>query len=574
MNIRVIVRRMLVTAAICLCTASSALSVMAASGSPYDRRAMVAESEWLLGSSSAEVNKNAWRKINGVCYDGSGRVIEGAFLRGIDVSEWNGTINWNKVKKSDVDFAFVRISDGTWHMDETYDYNMSHANAAGLPVGTYLFSRATTREAAVREAQFAIEKMKGYQVSYPVVYDMEASSIEQLSSHEISQLAVTFCEEVKKAGYFPMVYTNVNWYLNKIDWSQLGDYDVWLAQYTDRFSAPSHDEFRYTIWQSTDGDGGGLLNPTKGLIDGIPAENNVDLNFGFKDYTKVISPRKAPAASYVPTDPESLRDGWVTVDGEEYYYDNGKKRRGWQEISGVTYYFDNTTGALCKNKLIKEGKTIRYVGSDGVPYEDKWLAYKGKTYYFDGTGTAVKGWKKIDGSYYRFHQSTGVMLTNRMFRDSKGVIRYVGSDGKRYEKQWLEYEGQTYRFNVNGEAMKGGWKRIGGKYYYFDETDGYLWRNRRIIKNGNIFYAGEDGVRFNGGFLTVDIDGQKGTYYFGKNGKACRGWHVIKGKKYYFYKGTAKRSGTRAENVTLISSSNVVSVFDENGVCIKQYKNN
>lgn len=568
MNGRGYIKRMFAAALICLCMMAGASSVMA--GSPYDRRAMVAESEWLLGSNSTGVSKNAWKKIKGVCYDGSGKVIEGAFLRGIDVSEWDGTITWKKVVKSDVDFAFIRISDGTWHMDEKYDYNMSNANAVGMPIGTYLFARATNREEAVKEAQFAINKMKGYKISYPVVYDLEASQIGALSTREVSQLAVTFCEEIKKAGYYPMVYMNVNWYRTKIDWSQLEGYDVWLAQYSDRLPAPSHDEFHYTIWQSTDGDGGGILNPTRGLISGIPAENNVDLDFGFKDYTKVITPRKAPAAGYIPTDPESLRDGWVTVDGEEYYYDSGKKRKGWQEISGLYYYFDKTTGAMWKNKIIKDGSAIRYVGTDGVRCEKGWAECNNKKYYFKN-GAALKGWKKIDGSYYRFSQSSGAMFTSRMFRDSKGVIRYVGADGKRYEKKWLTTGGKTYRFNLYGEAMKGGWKKIGTKYYYFDETDGYLYKDQRFVRNGNIFYADAHGYRFTGGFHTFTENGEKKTYYFGKNGKAYKGWHTINGKKYYFYKGNSDRSGIRAENVTLVSSDNVVSVFDKNGVCTKQY---
>ena len=78
------------------------------------------------------------RKINGVCYNGSGQKLEGAVTRGIDVSEWQDTINWSQVKKSNVDFAFVRISYGLNHLDKTYDYNMKQAEKAGVPTGTYV----------------------------------------------------------------------------------------------------------------------------------------------------------------------------------------------------------------------------------------------------------------------------------------------------------------------------------------------------------------------------------------------------------------------------------------------------
>ena len=77
-------------------------------------------------------------------YNGSGAEIPGVVTRGIDVSEWQGKINWQKVKNSDIDFAFIRISSGTDYMDKYYDYNMSSANEADLPVGTYVYSKATT----------------------------------------------------------------------------------------------------------------------------------------------------------------------------------------------------------------------------------------------------------------------------------------------------------------------------------------------------------------------------------------------------------------------------------------------
>lgn len=557
----------------CVCMLCFAATVQAV-GHPYNRRGSVAESERLLRAEpETEIDEKAWKKINGVCYNGSGKEIEGAFLRGIDVSEWQDTINWKKVAKSDVDFAIIRISYGIGYMDKTYDYNMTQAIKAGVPVGTYVYSLATTKEMALQEAQLAIRKMKGYKISYPVVYDMEYSKMGELSPREAAELAYVFCQEVKKAGYYPMIYCNVNWYLNKIDWSILDSYDVWLAHFGDRILAPSHEDFRYTIWQSTDGAEENGLNHTRGLIAGIPEACDVDLNFGFKDYTKVITPRTEPLADYTPTPLESVKNGWDTVKGRTYYYVNGKKAVGWKEIDGKYYRFNYTTGVMCKNIFFTEKNNVfRYVGSDGVRYENKWLEKDGKKYYFDENGEAVKGWKEIDGSYYRFHMTTAKMLKNCMITGKDGLKQYVGADGKRYEARWLNFKGQRYRINKYGYAMTGGWKKIGSRYYYFDEKDAYLYKDRRIVtEEGDIYYAGADGSRFSGGFLTLTENAKKYTYYFGKNGKAYKGWHTIDGKKYYFYKGTSANSGTRAESVTLVSSKNVVSEFDENGVCVRQY---
>ena len=137
---------------------SGVKGVKAESVNPALLRQNVAEGEEVPqvgATSSASVDKRAWRRINGVCYNGSGAEIPGVVTRGIDVSEWQGKINWQKVKNSDIDFAFIRISSGTDYMDKYYDYNMSSANAADLPVGTYVYSKATTTTAALKEAQLA-----------------------------------------------------------------------------------------------------------------------------------------------------------------------------------------------------------------------------------------------------------------------------------------------------------------------------------------------------------------------------------------------------------------------------------
>lgn len=490
----------------------------------YLRRDTVAEEERVQAAFSdsktdtKKTDPKAWKKINGICYNGSGKKIQGAITWGMDVSEWQGNINWSKVKKSGIDFAFVRISYGVGYLDKTYGANMKKANAAGVPVGTYVYSLATTTKQALKEAQLAIEKMKGYKVSYPVVFDLESPQMGKLSDSQVSRLALTFCNEVRKAGYYPMVYCNAYWYNNHIDWNLLNGIDVWIASYGDTILAPSHDDYKYTIWQSTDGDGGGLLNPTKGLVDGVPASNNIDVDFGYVDYTKVIVPRTEPVSGYVPAElPDysadgentSDRTGWETVDDQTCYYFNGEKVTGWKKIEGKYYYFDPDTAILWKDQLITtEDNCIYYVDKEGVRAESQWVNYNGKTYYMASDGCAVKYLRKIDG-----------------------------------------------------------------KYYYFNSQKGYMYKKRKIIRsNGDIYYLGSDGAAYTEGFLKLKENGNTNTYYFGRNGKAHKGWLTLKGKSYYFYKGKSQKSGTRAENITLTSSNNVVSVFDKNGVCVKQYR--
>ena len=191
-------------------------TVFARNAVPYDRSQMLGPEGFLsalprVGDSAATPAQKAWQKINGVVYNGSGVAIPGAILRGIDVSAWQMDIDWSKVARSNVDFAFVRIAHGVTILDSKFRANMSGANAAGVPVGCYVYSIAKNAEDAIREAQLAIRMMKGYKVSYPVVFDMEDSSQMSLGKKKITEIVIAFTDEIRRAGYYPMLYLNPNW---------------------------------------------------------------------------------------------------------------------------------------------------------------------------------------------------------------------------------------------------------------------------------------------------------------------------------------------------------------------------
>jgi len=469
-----------------------------------------------VGDSSSKTSSKAWHKIDGVCYNGSGKKVEGAITRGMDVSEWQGKINWKEAKK-DLDFAFVRISYGTRHLDDYYDYNMTEAEAADVPVGTYVYSLAKTNKEALAEAQLAIRQMQGHKVSYPVAFDLEdEATLGTLTRKEISQIALTFCDEIRKAGYTPILYMNLNWYNNFVDWNVLegSGLDVWIASYGDTILAPSASKYKYTIWQCTAGDEVSGMISTKKLISGVPKENNVDLNFGYVDYTTKVVPRWNSQEGYTPakqplySDPKLHKNGWTTVKGRKYYYTNDKKAKGWLEIDGKYYCFSSVDGHLYKSKLIKKDGTAYYVDKNSVRVENKVVTKKGKTYYFGADGKALTGMRKV-----------------------------------------------------------------GRKYYYFSTTSFAMEKNYKYVAaNGSIYYFGSKGYRAKNKFITLTENGRKNTYYFGKNGKAYKGWYTIKGKKYYFYRGTGAGAGVRAQNVSLTSADGLVSVFNKNGVCTKQYR--
>ena len=496
-----------------LISQSSVLTAWAGYGLP-DRHQMLAPGQGINSGRKdsgdgeddepVQPDPKAWKKINGVCYNGSGVAIPGAITRGIDVSEWQGAINWSKVAASDVDFAFIRIAHGITHVDNYFRANMSGANAAGLPVGTYVYSMAKTREEAIREAQLAIRMMKGYKVSYPVVYDMEDASQGSLSNARRTELALAFTSEIRKAGYYPMVYLNPYWYNYRLDMSRLSGLDLWLAWYGDSL-LPPFTNYRYSIWQGTGGDESLGLIPTRGMINGIPASINVDIDMGFVDYTLKVTPRTGPVPGYVPT-PTNL-NGWVEEDGKVYYYRNQSRVYGAQVIDGRHYRFSSADGSLFRDVLLYSSKTNKtcYAGSSGALVRNQWVTWKGKRYY-------------IGADYFA----------------------YTGS------------------------------RNVGGKYYLFNSKQGFMYADHlRLFSSGDVYYYGADGVRVNKGLTKITRNGVTYTYYFNKAGKAYKGWHVIRGKSYYFYGGRNARSGIRAENVSLMINGELC-VFNEEGVCIRR----
>lgn len=492
-------------------------TAMAMGGGGVDRSDAVAEEEKVpsgKASQNSGTSANAWKKINGVCYNGSGQKLEGAITRGIDVSEWQDTINWSQVKKSNVDFAFIRIAYGANRLDKTYDYNMKQAEKAGVPAGTYVYSLATTTQEALKEAQLAIRKMDGYKVSYPVVFDIEYDKMRNLSSAQIANIAKTFCDEVKKAGYYPMIYCNADWYTNKLDWSKMAGYDVWLARYGDKIFAPDRKKYKYTIWQSTDGDGGGYLRSTKGLVVGIPVYSTVDIDFGYVDYTKIITPRWHADSSYKATaiisnTAQKVKNGWVTENGKKFYYVKGVKKTGWIEVSKKKYYIHKTLG-MQKSTLIRDSKNVsRYVNKNGVLVKNAWATYKGKKYYLDKNGQALKGMKKVGNNYYYFQTKYSYMMKHVRYMNSNDDVYYFGGNGVMVKKVFYTWSGNnesnTYYFGSNGKMCRS-WLNLNGKKYYFDPETGIMYKNCTIkIKGKSCTFDG------NGVYTTVSQAAKKRT---------------------------------------------------------------
>lgn len=199
--------------------------------------------------------------------------------KGIDVSKHQGNIDWVKVKNDGVEFAIIRLGYrgyevGNVLIDEKFHQNMRGAIAAGVKVGVYFYSQAITVQEALDEAAFVLENIKNYDITYPVVFDMEEvtediARMNGLTTAQRTDFTIAFCDEVEKAGYTPMIYGGIKWLVEMVDMSRLVKYDKWFAQF---YKTPFF-PYDLQMWQYT----------SSGKVDGIAG--NVDINIGFKDYS-------------------------------------------------------------------------------------------------------------------------------------------------------------------------------------------------------------------------------------------------------------------------------------------------
>ena len=204
--------------------------------------------------------------------------LSGESWLGVDVSEHQGSINWEKVAATEVQFAMVRLayrgwgSEGLVRPDARGLENLDGAAAAGLQVGVYFFSQAITVEEAIEEARFLLELLDGRALDMPVVFDWETVSSEEartanMNRKTLNACAMAFCQEIEAAGYQAMLYYNLDmakWKFDLLPFQEAG-YEFWLAMYTDRMNY----SYRVRMWQYTN----------QGRVDGI--KGRVDLNLYF-----------------------------------------------------------------------------------------------------------------------------------------------------------------------------------------------------------------------------------------------------------------------------------------------------
>lgn len=263
---------------------------------------------------------------------------------GIDVSVYQGNIDWERVKATGIDFAIIRCgygSDIAKQDDSKFKRNADECTRLGIPFGVYLYSYANTIEKAVSEAEHVLRLIKGYKLSYPVFYDLEdANTTQKCSAKAIADIAEKFCEIICNAGFYFAVYANKYWFESVLTDKRFCTWDRWVAQYNDKLTY----EKEHTMWQYT----------SQGRVDGI--EGKVDMNYCYVDYPAKISGNIAPEQ---PDEPAQDTD-------EVYIVKSGDTLSEIAERYHVDYKLLAAYNNITNPNKIYPGQIIRVKGGKKV----------------------------------------------------------------------------------------------------------------------------------------------------------------------------------------------------------------
>ena len=353
-------------------------------------------------------NRRNWTKHGKLPYveyvaDATTPPVETTEIRGIDVSKWQGEIDWKKVKAAGIKFAMIRLGYGSkgdaCGLDGYFEKNVKNAIAAGIDIGCYFYSYATSVAAAKKEAAYVINVLQKYKgvFTYPVAFDLEDKTQQGLGKQVLTDMVIAFGDAIEKAGFYCSLYSNPSWMKSYLDADRVKRFDLWLAHWTDKTNYAG----AYGMWQ----------NSSSGKVNGI--NGNVDTDFAYKDYPTIIKGKKLngfTGSGQQPTvpdqpDPEpetTLKVGdLVKITGSKYYggqnIPSWVKAKNWyvRQINGDRVVIDKSEdgqNAIC-SPVHASGLQLVRRGTDAGTAQI-YTVVKGDTLW----GIA----KKLLGSGYRY----------------------------------------------------------------------------------------------------------------------------------------------------------------------------
>lgn len=470
-------------------------------------------------STYSQIDNHAWNRIDGYYVNSSGSIIKDAIKRGIDVSEWQGTIDWKRVVADDVSFAIIRCGAGQNYDDKTWGFNRAECERLGIPYGTYLYSYAQSEDDARKEAEHVLQLVNGAQLDYPIYYDLEDITIGTLDKVQIAGIAKAFCDVIESAGYEVQIYANSYWWENYLTDSYFDRFDEgkWVAQYNDNCTYKGN----FKMWQSS----------SQGRINGI--QGNVDMDFIMERtfYPQLANTELCVNSKWYYFDTNGdFSKGWVKHHNNQYYYDdNGVMQKNIVKIDTSYYGFDEWTGVQIKGEhYFTDGSDDHwyYFDEEKGILQTGWVKHHGNQYYYNAQGQMQYDEKYIDGYWYYFNEWTGVMATG-----------------------WTTHHNEWYYYDTVGRMLHGE-KFMDGHWYYFDESTG-ITANKGLSYHHDHWYYYNDygymqyGERYIDGYwyyfnpytgimVTGWSEHHGNKYYYDQNGHMLHGKHEVDGKEYYF----------------------------------------
>lgn len=310
---------------------------------------------------------------------------------GIDVSKWQGAIDWDKVKAAGVEYAILRIGYGkkTSQKDGQFERNYTECKRLGIPVGIYLYSYALSVEGAREEAKTCLNWLAGRKLDLPIYFDIEDATQSGFSKDILTNMCKAFCEEIEKAGYWAGVYANKYWLTEKLNGSELEkQYTIWVAQYASKCTYAG----KYDIWQYS----------SSGAVAGIAGK--VDMNYMYRDLISEI--KGGPAQNEQKTEQNKQEEAKPVENVEKpvqnfttYKIKPGDTLSGIAEKYNTTYQYLAQINNIADPNKINAGAVIKVPTTEvaaqgpGMRIGAK-VEYKGYLYrdsYGNGKGRYVEG---------------------------------------------------------------------------------------------------------------------------------------------------------------------------------------
>ena len=464
-----------------------------------------------------------------------------AICKGIDVSYHNGTIDWKKVKQSEVEYAIIRCGYGTNDKnqdDKKWEENVKGCIDNNIPYGVYLYSYADTVEKASSEADHAIRLLQGKKFKYPVYYDLEEEAIrKKLSKTEIANIAKTFCNKLSAKGYTVGIYANKDWFTNYLTDSCFNNWTKWVAQY----NTVCNYKGKYDMWQCS----------STGRVPGI--SGNVDLNYSYSPFENSHGGGNTNNGGTTTKYPDGLNE----IEGELYYFKNNRidtSYSGLAQYGNEWYYIENGkvnwnyTGLAQRGIewfYIEKGK-LNWDHSGIVEYNNQWFyVVKGRLdWNYTGLGQSDNDWYYIVRGRVNWGYTGLVQRGIEWFYIENGKLNWNHSGIVKYNNQWFYVERGRLNWNYTGLGQS-------GNDWYYIERGRVNWGYTGLVQKGNEWFY------VKGGKLDWSYTGlvQKGNEWFfvrngrldwGYTGLACNGeyyFYVKNGRLDWSYSGYAQIDG-------------------------------